>query len=126
MGSSEAADAERPHIALFPVTTMGHTIPQIDLAHHLLRRFVSITIFTSSLKYPFVRSSLENTDARVQEENGTQNTKLTLENLHSLSSFISLINSIKRLQPHFVETLQTLPKLHNLRCLARLDAPICL
>lgn len=109
MVSSETADAERPHIVLFPVTTMGHTIPLIDLAHLLLKRGVTITIFTSSLNSSFVLSSLENTEAKVIQLSGGTSEDQLPENLHSMSSFMSLMNSHKLLQPHFEEALQTLP-----------------
>uniref|UniRef100_N1QS53 Glycosyltransferase n=1 Tax=Aegilops tauschii TaxID=37682 RepID=N1QS53_AEGTA len=63
VASSSTESHVLPHIAIFPFMAKGHTIPLIQLVHHLRRRgLATVTFFTTHGNAAFVREGLSGAD----------------------------------------------------------------
>lgn len=94
----------------------GHTIPLLHFAHLLLRRGVTVTIFTTPANHPFVSQSLNDTATSIitlpfpdnispDIPAGTEST----DKLPSMSLFYDFAAATVAMQPHFEQALETLP-----------------
>ncbi|XP_042504798.1 UDP-glycosyltransferase 90A1-like [Macadamia integrifolia] len=104
------------HVVLFPFMSKGHTIPILNLARLLLRRGITITIFTTPANSSFIRKSLPDTQPTVSiielefPSNipdlppGAEST----DQLPSMSLFVPLATATKLMQPDFERALQNL------------------
>ncbi|XP_024928581.3 UDP-glycosyltransferase 90A1-like [Ziziphus jujuba] len=102
------------HVVLFPFMSKGHTIPLLHLSRLLLKRHLSVTIFTTPANRPFIADSLADTSASIVDlpfpENipdipaGIEST----DKIPSMSLFYSFVTSTKRMQPDFERALQSL------------------
>ncbi|KAF6157358.1 hypothetical protein GIB67_004296 [Kingdonia uniflora] len=114
------APSSSPHIVLFPFMSKGHTIPLLHLARLLLRRGITVTVFTTTLNSPFIRGSLTDTKAIVIDLSFPENIPQlppgveSTDKLPSLSLFIPFVNSTILMQTEFDLALQTLS---NVTCI---------
>ncbi|KAH7532537.1 hypothetical protein FEM48_Zijuj04G0030700 [Ziziphus jujuba var. spinosa] len=102
------------HVVLFPFMSKGHTIPLLHLSRLLLKRHLSVTIFTTPANRPFIADSLADTSASIVDlpfpENipdipaGIEST----DKIPSMSLFYSFVTSTKSMQPDFERALQSL------------------
>ncbi|KQJ89863.1 UDP-glycosyltransferase 90A1 [Brachypodium distachyon] len=105
-----------PHIAIFPFMAKGHTIPLIQLVHHL-RRLATVTFFTTPGNAAFVREGLsvsgadDDTAAAVVElvfptdapdiPRGVE----SAEGVTSMASFVSFVDAVSLLRPQLEASL---------------------
>ncbi|KAH7851584.1 hypothetical protein Vadar_013728 [Vaccinium darrowii] len=107
--------SSKPHIVLFPFMSKGHTIPLLDLAHLLLHRNTTITVFTTPANRPFISDSLTDTDASIvelpfpQNIDGVPDGVESTDKLPSMSLFVPFATATKLMQPDFEQLLVTLP-----------------
>nr|AFJ53029.1 UDP-glycosyltransferase 1 [Linum usitatissimum] len=103
------------HAVLFPFMSKGHTIPLLHLARLLLRRQISVTIFTTPANRPFISSALPDDSASILElpfpheipgiPAGVEST----DKLPSMSLFPQFaLSTEKYLRPQFDSALQNL------------------
>ncbi|XP_050224023.1 UDP-glycosyltransferase 90A1-like [Mercurialis annua] len=103
------------HVALFPFMSKGHTIPLLHLAHLLLRRGITVTIFTTPANKPFMASYLaDETTASLIVLPFPQNVPNiptgieSTDKLPSMSLFPSFALATKLMQPDFEQALGNL------------------
>ncbi|XP_015879170.3 UDP-glycosyltransferase 90A1-like [Ziziphus jujuba] len=102
------------HVVLVPFMSKSHTITLLHLARLLLKRHLSVTIFTTRANRPFIVDTLADTSASIVDlpfpENipdippGIEST----DKIPSMSLFYSFVTSTKRMQPDFERALQSL------------------
>ncbi|CAN6174171.1 unnamed protein product [Urochloa humidicola] len=110
MASAAAAQAQLPHVIIFPFMAKGHTIPLTHLAHLLRRRqLATVTFFTTPGNAAFVRAELSADDGvpvvelPFPDEHGGG--AESVEALESLSSFPAFVEAVSLLRPRFEEAL---------------------
>ncbi|XP_059670172.1 UDP-glycosyltransferase 90A1-like [Cornus florida] len=111
------SESSNIHAVLFPFMSKGHTIPILHLARLLLHRHISVTVLTTPANLPFISTSLSDTASSVLSlpfpENipdipsGIEST----DKLPSMSLFVPFANATKLMQPHFEQTLNSLPNI---------------
>jgi UDP:flavonoid glycosyltransferase YjiC (YdhE family) len=102
-----AALSVLPHVAIFPFMAKGHTIPLIQLVHHLRRRrLATVTFFTTPGNAAFVRDGLTGTDDTAVVElafptdvPGVPAGVESAEGLTSMASFVAFTGAVSLLQP---------------------------
>ncbi|CAL5074532.1 unnamed protein product [Urochloa decumbens] len=112
-----AAQAQLPHVVIFPFMAKGHTIPLTHLAHLLRRRQLAIvTFFTTPGNAAFIRTALSGADGVAVVElpfpddhgatvPGLPRGAESAEALDSLSSFPAFVEAASLLLPRFEEAL---------------------
>ncbi|KAM0861319.1 hypothetical protein ACQ4PT_045964 [Festuca glaucescens] len=102
-----AALSVLPHVAIFPFMAKGHTIPLIQLVHHLRRRrLATVTFFTTPGNAAFVRDGLSGADDTAVVElafpadvPGVPAGVESAEGLTSMASFVAFAGAVSLLQP---------------------------
>uniref|UniRef100_A0A0A8XT93 Glycosyltransferase n=1 Tax=Arundo donax TaxID=35708 RepID=A0A0A8XT93_ARUDO len=112
---SHDAQAELPHVVIFPFMAKSHTIPLTHLAHLLRRRqLATVTFLTTPGNAAFVRAALSGADGVAVVElpfpddhmiPGVPPGAECVEALDSLSSIPAFIASLSLLRPRFEEAL---------------------
>ncbi|ONM21673.1 UDP-glycosyltransferase 90A1 [Zea mays] len=117
---SEAHDAQAqlPHVVIFPFMAKSHTIPLADLAHLLRRRqMATVTFVTTPGNAAFVRAALAGADSVAIVElpfadnltkPGAPPLPECVESLDLMSSFPAFVESVSLLRPRFEKTLAAL------------------
>ncbi|CAL5064612.1 unnamed protein product [Urochloa decumbens] len=112
-----AAQAQLPHVVIFPFMAKGHTIPLTHLAHLLRRRqLATVTFFTTPGNAAFIRTALSGADGVAVVElpfpddhgatvPGLPRGAESAEALDSLSSFPAFVEAASLLLPRFEEAL---------------------
>ncbi|KAI3808708.1 hypothetical protein L1987_24666 [Smallanthus sonchifolius] len=113
----------RPHIVLFPFMAKGHTIPLLHLAHLLVNRGVTVTLFTTKANQPFISHFLQtcphgsinilNLPFPTDIEGIPQGIEST-DKLPSISLFRPFAIATRLMQPHFEQSLNNLS---NVTCI---------
>ncbi|KAH7682537.1 UDP-glucuronosyl/UDP-glucosyltransferase protein [Dioscorea alata] len=121
--AASPSSAHKPHIAIFPFMSKGHTIPLLHLAHLLHHRHLAsvITIFTTPLNSPFIRNFLSGVEPDIIElsfpgdfsDDLPPNIEST-DCLPSMLLFLPFIQAVKKLQPQFELALKNLPTINLL------------
>ncbi|KAJ4850900.1 hypothetical protein Tsubulata_035646 [Turnera subulata] len=119
MGSiSSSRDESKYHAVLFPFMSKGHTIPQIHLAHLLLRRGIAVTFFTTPANRPFIAKSLADTTASIIDLPFPKNIPEippeveSTDKLPSMSLFPKFALATKHMQADFEKALEVLPRVN--------------
>ncbi|XP_037426899.1 UDP-glycosyltransferase 90A1-like [Triticum dicoccoides] len=102
-----------PHIAIFPFMAKGHTIPLIQLAHHLRRRrLATVTFLTTHGNAAFVRERLSGADDTAVVElafpagvSGIPPAVESAEALTSMASLAAFAHAASLLQPQLEASL---------------------
>uniref|UniRef100_A0ACD5Y2X4 Uncharacterized protein n=1 Tax=Avena sativa TaxID=4498 RepID=A0ACD5Y2X4_AVESA len=102
-----------PHVAIFHFMAKGHTIPLIQLVHHLrLRRLATVTFFTTPGNAAFVRDGLSGADdtaivelAFPADVPGVPAGVESAEGLTSVASFVAFAGTVSLLQPQLEASL---------------------
>ncbi|XP_008670155.2 UDP-glycosyltransferase 90A1 [Zea mays] len=112
------AQAELPHIVIFPFMLKSHTIPLTDLAHQLRRRqMATVTFLTTPGNAAFVRAALAGADSVAIVElpfadnltkPGAPPRRECVETLDLMSSLHAFVESVSLLRPQFEEALAAL------------------
>ncbi|XP_043688394.1 UDP-glycosyltransferase 90A1-like [Telopea speciosissima] len=114
------------HIVLFPFMSKGHTIPMLQIARLLLlRRGITITIFTTHANSPFIRQSLSDTQPNVSVIELDFPTNIpelppgieSTDQFPSMSLFIPFANATKLMQPDFEKALNNLSISGGVNCI---------
>ncbi|KAM0925294.1 hypothetical protein ACQ4PT_004273 [Festuca glaucescens] len=108
-----AALSVHPHVAIFPFMAKGHTIPLIQLVHHLHRRHLAtVTFFTTPGNTAFVRDGLSGADDTAVVEltfpadvPGDPAGVESAEGLTSMASFLAFTGAVSLLQPQLEASL---------------------
>ncbi|XP_039123522.1 UDP-glycosyltransferase 90A1-like [Dioscorea cayenensis subsp. rotundata] len=121
--AASPSSAHKPHIAIFPFMSKGHTIPLLHLAHLLHHRRLAslITIFTTPLNSPFILNFLSGVEPDIIElsfpgdipKDLPPNIEST-DCLPSMLLFLPFIQAVKKLQPQFEQALKNLPTINLL------------
>ncbi|KAM7509927.1 hypothetical protein LguiB_008802 [Lonicera macranthoides] len=104
-------ESSTPHMVLFPFMSKGHTIPLLHLAHLLLRRTTTVTIFTTPSNRPFISHSLAGSSATILDLPFPQNVPgiptgiESTDKLPSISLYPAFAKATKLMQPHFEQAL---------------------
>ncbi|PWZ37631.1 UDP-glycosyltransferase 90A1 [Zea mays] len=112
------AQAELPHIVIFPFMLKSHTIPLTDLAHQLRRRqMATVTFLTTPGNAAFVRAALAGADSVAIVElpfadnltkPGAPPRRECVETLDLMSSLHAFVESVSLLRPQFEKALAAL------------------
>ncbi|KAM0925297.1 hypothetical protein ACQ4PT_004275 [Festuca glaucescens] len=113
-----AALSVLPHVAIFPFMAKGHTIPLIQLVHHLRRRrLATVTFFTTHGNTAFMRDGLSGADGTAVVElafpddvPGVPAGVESAEGLTSMASFVAFTGAVSLLQPQleaFLAAMET-------------------
>lgn len=92
----------------------GHTIPLLHLARLLLRRQISVTLFTTAANLPFISHSLTDTSAVIialpfpENIPGIPAGVESTDALPSISLFYSFVLATELMKPHFERALRNL------------------
>ncbi|VAI31664.1 unnamed protein product [Triticum turgidum subsp. durum] len=111
--SSSTESHVLPHIAIFPFMAKGHTIPLIQLVHHLhRRRLATVTFFTTHGNAAFVREGLSGADDTAIVElvfpadvSGVPPGVESAEAVTSMASFVAFAHGVSLLQPQLEASL---------------------
>ncbi|KAM3256965.1 hypothetical protein ACQJBY_049386 [Aegilops geniculata] len=111
--SSSTKSHVLPHIAIFPFMAKGHTIPLIQLVHHLRRRrLATVTFFTTHGNAAFVREGLSGADdtaivelAFPADVSGIPPGVESAEAVTSMASFVAFAHGVSLLQPQLEASL---------------------
>ncbi|KAF7062576.1 hypothetical protein CFC21_069157 [Triticum aestivum] len=111
--SSSTESHVLPHIAIFPFMAKGHTIPLIQLVHHLRRRrLATVTFFTTHGNAAFVREGLSGADdtavvelAFPADASAIPPGVESAEGLTSMASLAAFADAVSLLQPQLEASL---------------------
>ncbi|VAI17482.1 unnamed protein product [Triticum turgidum subsp. durum] len=114
--SSSTESHVLPHIAIFPFMARGHTIPLIQLVHHLRRRrLATVTFFTTHGNAAFVREGLSGADETAIVElafpadvSGIPPGVESAEAVTSMASFVAFAHGVSLLQPQLEASLSAM------------------
>ncbi|KAM0944375.1 putative scopoletin glucosyltransferase [Dioscorea sansibarensis] len=122
--AASPSSAQKPHIAIFPFMSKGHTIPLLHLVHILLHRRLAsvVTAFTTPRNSPFIRnffhSGVEPDIIELSFPGDIPDDPLanieSTDRLPSMLLFLPFIQAVKKLQPQFEQALKNLPTINLL------------
>ncbi|KAG8056444.1 hypothetical protein GUJ93_ZPchr0002g25088 [Zizania palustris] len=115
MDSLTFGNHELPHVIIFPFLAKGHTIPLIQLVHHLRHhQIATVTFFTTPGNASFVHAGLScdgDDDVAVVELDfptdvvGIPPGVESAEGLTSMASFVPFVDAVSLLLPQFEESV---------------------